>query len=124
MEQHSRVHGAIDVATAALTGGLTTIEGVHTAIARKPFVPLRLAPGVGAVSEVVRAIHDGITSFVYAGLRTAIGLAGGAARRTSARRSKRQPIEHGRHFGPMNHFELLNHPDVYEQMRCWLMRRR
>ncbi len=26
------------------------------------------------------------------------------------------------HFGPMNHFELLNHPDVYYQMRHWLMR--
>jgi leucyl-tRNA synthetase len=30
------------------------------------------------------------------------------------------PLENGRHFGPMHHFELLNHPDVYEQMRRWL----
>jgi hypothetical protein len=30
------------------------------------------------------------------------------------------PLENGRHFGPMRHFELLNHPDVYEQMRRWL----
>jgi pimeloyl-ACP methyl ester carboxylesterase len=83
MKQHSQLHGAIDVATAALTGGLATIEGVHTAIARKPFAPLRLAPGVGAVSEGVRVIHDGITSFVYAGLRAGIALAGGAARRAA-----------------------------------------
>jgi hypothetical protein len=30
------------------------------------------------------------------------------------------PLENGRHFGPMNHFDLLNHPDVYDQMRRWL----
>jgi hypothetical protein len=35
-------------------------------------------------------------------------------------RRVRFPLEHGRHFGPMNHFELLNHPDVYDQMRRWL----
>jgi hypothetical protein len=29
-------------------------------------------------------------------------------------------LDNGRHFGPMNHFELLNHPDVYDQMRRWL----
>jgi len=83
MEQQSRLEGAIDVATAALTGGLATIEGVHTAIARKPFAPLRRAPGVSAVSEIVRAIHDGITSFVYAGLRSGLTVAGSAARRAA-----------------------------------------
>lgn len=29
------------------------------------------------------------------------------------------PLESGHHFGPMNHFDLLNHPDVYDQMRAW-----
>ena len=29
-------------------------------------------------------------------------------------------LDHGRHFGAMNHFDLLNHPDVYEQLRRWL----
>jgi len=28
-------------------------------------------------------------------------------------------LDHGRHFGAMHHFDLLNHPDVYEQMRRW-----
>ncbi len=83
-QQQRPLLGAIDVATAALSGGLATIEGVHSAIARKPFAPLRLAPGVGAVSETVRVIHDGITSLVYAGLRSGIALAGGAARHAVA----------------------------------------
>lgn len=80
MQHQTRLHGAIDVATAALGGALATVESVHTAIARKPFAALRLAPAVGEVSEVVRVIHDGITGFVYAGLRTAVAAAGGAAR--------------------------------------------
>lgn len=36
------------------------------------------------------------------------------------RRRMQFTLERGRHFGPMNHFELLNHPDVYDQMRRWL----
>jgi pimeloyl-ACP methyl ester carboxylesterase len=31
-------------------------------------------------------------------------------------------IENGRHMGGVNHFQLLNHPDVYEQIRAWLAR--
>ena len=76
----TRAHGTIDVATAALEGGLTTIEQVHTAIARKPFAALRLAPGIAEVSEAVRVVHDGITGLVYGGLRAAIVAAGSAAR--------------------------------------------
>ena len=76
----TRTQATIEVATAALEAGLATIEQVHTAIARKPFAVLRLAPGVGEVSEVVRVVHDGITSLVYGSLRTAIVVAGGAAR--------------------------------------------
>jgi hypothetical protein len=76
----TRLQGAVDVATAALHGGLATIEGMHSAIARQPFVPLRLAPGVAEVSEVVRVIHDGITGLVYTGLRTAVAAAGATAR--------------------------------------------
>jgi pimeloyl-ACP methyl ester carboxylesterase len=34
------------------------------------------------------------------------------------------PIEHYRHVGGANHFELLNHPAIYEQMRCWMSPRR
>ena len=80
MQEPTWLQGAIDVATEALGGGLATVEGVHTAIARKPFAALRLAPAVGDVSEVVRVVHDGITSLVYGGIRTAIAVAGGAAR--------------------------------------------
>lgn len=83
MRGQTRLQGAIDVATATLGGGLATIEGVHTAIARKPFSLLRVAPAVGEVSEMVRMLHDGITGFVYGGLRTAVAVAGGAARLTA-----------------------------------------
>jgi len=34
------------------------------------------------------------------------------------------PIEHYRHVGGANHFELLNHPAIYEQMRRWMAPRR
>lgn len=32
----------------------------------------------------------------------------------------RFPIEHYRHYGGVSHFDLLNHPAVYEQIRRWL----
>ncbi len=32
----------------------------------------------------------------------------------------RFPVEHTRHFGGLHHFDLLNHPSVYEAMRDWL----
>jgi len=74
------IHGAVDAAAAALAGGLTTIEEVHTAIARRSFAPVGLAPAVAEVSEVVRTIHDGIARLVYGGIRTGIAAGGGAAR--------------------------------------------
>ncbi len=80
VEDRGQLHGVVDAAAAALHGGLTTIEGVHRAIARKPFTPLRLAPAVREVSEVVRLVHDGVTGLVYGGLRAGISVAGGAAR--------------------------------------------
>jgi len=76
----TRLAGVVDVATAALHGGLATIQGVHSAIARKPFGPLRLAPVVGDVSNAVQVIHDGVTSVVYGGLRAAIAATGSVAR--------------------------------------------
>jgi pimeloyl-ACP methyl ester carboxylesterase len=30
------------------------------------------------------------------------------------------PVEHTRHFGGLHHFNLLNHPSIYEAMRDWL----
>jgi pimeloyl-ACP methyl ester carboxylesterase len=37
-------------------------------------------------------------------------------------RSRRIPFEldNGRHFGGLNHFDLLNNPAVYEQLRTWI----
>jgi pimeloyl-ACP methyl ester carboxylesterase len=37
-------------------------------------------------------------------------------------RRRRIPFEisNGRHFGGLTHFDLLNHPDVYEQIRAWI----
>jgi hypothetical protein len=37
-------------------------------------------------------------------------------------RHRRVPFafEHGRHLGPLHHFDLLNHPAVYRQLRAWL----
>jgi pimeloyl-ACP methyl ester carboxylesterase len=31
-------------------------------------------------------------------------------------------IDHGRHVSPLHHFQLLNHPAVYDQIRDWLER--
>jgi pimeloyl-ACP methyl ester carboxylesterase len=36
----------------------------------------------------------------------------------------RFPVEHYSHFGRVNHFELLNHPAIYRQMRHWMAPRR
>jgi hypothetical protein len=72
MPEQTRLEGAIDVASKALGGGLVTIEGVHRAIARKPFAALRYAPIVGDVAVAVRVVHDRITGWVYTGLGTAV----------------------------------------------------
>ncbi len=39
-------------------------------------------------------------------------------------RRRRVPFaeDNGRHLGGLHHFELLNHPDVYHQIRTWLAR--
>src|SRR5262249_26125563 len=69
-----------EVLTAALAGSLTTVEGMHRAIAEKPFSVLRHAPAVREVSETVRAMHDGIAGLAYGSIGVGIALAGGAAR--------------------------------------------
>lgn len=76
----TRLGAAVDTATVALQSGLRTIAEVHAAIAGKPFRALRLAPGVGEASELVRVVHDGITGLAYAGVAAAVGVAGAAAR--------------------------------------------
>lgn len=76
----TRAQGAVDAAAAFLDDSLATIAGVHNAIARKPFAALRLAPGVGDVSDGVRVVHDAITDLVYGGIRAGVAIAGAAAR--------------------------------------------
>jgi pimeloyl-ACP methyl ester carboxylesterase len=36
----------------------------------------------------------------------------------------RFPVDHYRHFGGLNHFQLLNHPAIYDQIRRWLAPRK
>ncbi len=36
------------------------------------------------------------------------------------RRTVSFAVGHGRHVGGLHHFDLLNHPDVYDQLRQWL----
>jgi hypothetical protein len=36
----------------------------------------------------------------------------------------RFPIDQYQHLGGANHFDLLNHPAIYEQMRRWLAGRK
>jgi pimeloyl-ACP methyl ester carboxylesterase len=84
MEGQTRMQGAIEVVTAALSGGVVTVERMHRAIARKPFSVLRIAPAVRAVSEAVRVMHDGIAGLTYGSIGASIALAGTAARRATA----------------------------------------
>jgi pimeloyl-ACP methyl ester carboxylesterase len=36
----------------------------------------------------------------------------------------RFPVDHYRHFAGLNHFQLLNHPAIYDQIRKWLAPRK
>src|SRR6516162_1389177 len=84
MEGQTRMQGAIEVITAALSGGVATVERMHRAIARKPFSVLRIAPAVREVSEAVRVMHDGIADLTYGSIGASIALAGSAVRRATA----------------------------------------
>src|SRR5258706_2360833 len=76
----TRLDGAIDVVAALLDGGVTTVEGVHAAIARQSFASLRFLPVVGDVAAVVDEIQHAMTSVVYGMIRAAVTLSGGGAR--------------------------------------------
>ena len=78
--ERTRLEGAIDAATGVLQDGLATVEDMHAAIASKPFAALRFAPGVGEVSELVRALHDGVTAGIYGGMRAGIDVLAVAAK--------------------------------------------
>jgi hypothetical protein len=95
---------------------------MHEGIAGRPFGVL------GAASTPVRLAHDGIYQVVYfIGARLAPGpvgpLLGDLLIRmpsaSGAGRHRRIPFEaeNGRRVAGLNHFELLGHPAVYEQLR-------
>src|SRR5207249_3726188 len=54
---------------AAIDGGARRVEEVHTAVARRSFAGVALAPGARDVAAVVRVAHDGIAAGVYATIR-------------------------------------------------------
>jgi hypothetical protein len=39
---------------------------------------------------------------------------------TGRRRKIPFAVDKGRHLGGLHHFDLLNHPDVYDQLHKWL----
>ncbi len=73
------MRGLKDLLVAAIRGGTTTIEQMHTSIARRPFQVLERMPVTRMPAGAARFLHDGISSGVYAGLRGLMQLAGGAA---------------------------------------------
>jgi pimeloyl-ACP methyl ester carboxylesterase len=66
----------------------------------------------------VAATLNGVSGELLGDLLVRYRSAAGAGRR------RRVPfaIEHGHHLSGLTHFDLLNHPAVYEQMRAWLQR--
>src|SRR5262249_28230867 len=75
----SELQGAVDAVTALVAHGVATVEGIHVAIARKPYASLRRMPVVGEVSEMVRSVDRGITGLVYGAIRAGVAVTGGAA---------------------------------------------
>lgn len=81
----------------------------------------------GAVRSLEGANHYFVAATLTQDPRHPLGVAIGdwlvrEASATPKRRWRhlRIPFAAGRHFGPMTHMQLLNHPDVYTQMRRWL----
>jgi len=75
-----------------------------------------------------RADHYTVSATVTSSRRNPLGRVVGdllvqpASARGRSRRGRHIsfPVEHKRHFGGLHHFDLLNHPSVYEAIREWL----
>jgi pimeloyl-ACP methyl ester carboxylesterase len=72
------------------------------------------------VSASISRNRDGLASRLVGDLFVV-----GSSAWAQARRGQRLtfPIDHYWHIGGVHHFQLLNHPDVYEQIRKWLSAR-
>ncbi|HET7797114.1 hypothetical protein [Nevskia sp.] len=70
-ESLQQLQGALALLKTGIDRGSARIEEMHLAIADKPFRALALVPGVGTVSDQVRAVHDGITRGVHLAIRLA-----------------------------------------------------
>jgi hypothetical protein len=80
----------------------------------------------GDVPPLEGANHYFVAATVTRNPRHPFGIAAGDLLVREASASGRGRVRHaqfplgtGRHFAPMNHLELLNHPDLYDQMRQW-----
>jgi len=60
----------------AVVNGAKSIEEVHMRTAARPFNILGEIPGVGDVSEAVRAVHDAIVTTSYAATRAVTEVVG------------------------------------------------
>jgi hypothetical protein len=78
-----------------------------------PFLPHAAYYFIGTT---VNADRDHLLSRIIGDLFVQFPSASGTGRR------RRIPFEpdNGRHLGGLHHFDLLNHPDVYHQIRTWL----
>jgi pimeloyl-ACP methyl ester carboxylesterase len=79
MRTVDEIRGLKDLLVAAMRDGTTTVEQMHTSIARLPFAALECAPMARVPASAARMIHDAIVSGIYWGLRGLTRLAGGAA---------------------------------------------
>jgi hypothetical protein len=70
------------------------------------------------IGTTVTARHEHPAGKILGDLFVRFPSASGKGRR---RRIPFEP-ENGHHLGGLHHFDLLNHPDVYRQIRTWLTR--
>jgi len=73
------IRGLKDLFVNAITGGTTTVEEMHAAIARRSFQALERMPVTRISATAVRMVHDGIAGLVYSSIRGMMELARGAA---------------------------------------------
>lgn len=88
-------------------------EFMRDRCAEVPFLPHAAYYFVGATVTEERGHPLGrIVGDLFVQLPSASGVGG--------RRSVPFAAGNGRHFGGLHHFDLLNHPEVYGQIRAWL----